>query len=256
MYRNRVITVISISLILMLVGYQYKAQVNRVTRYVKSFVINIQEENNTPTGTKIDTFAFSDNDIYGIDVSHYQKKIDWTKVSTNSNPEIEFVYIKCSEGVTLKDDRFKYNYKNAKQNGLRVGVYHFFSPSTTGKNQFIEFSRVYPGSQNDLPILVDCERMGDSRNAYLKELHLFLELCEKHYGSRPLIYSTQRFYNTHLKGRVNNYELMIARYNNKKHEPNLLDGREWDIWQFSQTGQVDGIPKPVDLDVAKHRFWE
>ena len=49
---------------------------------------------------------------------------------------------------------------------------------------------------------------------------------------------------------------MIARYNNKKHEPNLLDGREWDIWQFSETGQVDGIPEPVDLDVAKHRFWE
>lgn len=256
MSRNKVIVVISISLILMLVGYQYKTQVKRVARYVKSLVINVQEVNNTQTRNKFDSFTFSDNDIYGIDVSHYQKKIDWTKVATNSNPEIEFVYIKCSEGVTVKDDRFQYNYKNANKNGLRVGVYHFFSPSTTGMNQFKEFSRVYPGSQNDLPILVDCERMGDSLKAYLKELHIFLELCENHYGSRPLIYSTQRFYNTHLKGMVTNYELMISRYNNKKQEPNLLDGRGWDIWQFSEKGQVDGIPELVDLDVAKHRFWE
>ena len=117
---------------------------------------------------KISKFEFKDNSIFGIDVSHYQKKIDWEKVSKNTNPKIQFVYIKASEGVTWKDKRFKYNYKNAKSNNLRVGVYHFFSPSTLGKNQFKEFKTIYPKDENDLPVMIDCEKMGDSKSNYLK----------------------------------------------------------------------------------------
>ena len=204
---------------------------------------------------KISKFEFKDNSIFGIDVSHYQKKIDWEKVSKNTNPKIQFVYIKASEGVTWKDKRFKYNYKNAKSNNLRVGVYHFFSPSTLGKNQFKEFKTIYPKDENDLPVMIDCEKMSDSKSNYFKELYIMLELCENYYGSKPVIYSTQRFYNTNLIYKLKDYKLMIGRYNNKKNEPNLLDNRKWDIWQFTEKGKINGISQYVDIDVAKEQFW-
>ena len=203
----------------------------------------------------ISNFNFNDHSIYGIDVSHYQKKIDWKKVSKNDNPLVQFVYIKSSEGVTWKDKRFQYNYKNAKANNLRVGVYHFFSPLTLAKDQFREFKETYPKNSNDLPVMVDCERIGKSKSKYLKELYIFLDLCEEYYGSKPLIYSTQRFYNTYLKSKLSSYKLMIGRYNNKKHEPNLLDKRKWDIWQFTEKGKIDGISEYVDIDIAREKFW-
>ena len=207
------------------------------------------------TGQETTKFTFDDSAIYGIDVSHYQKKIDWAKVAKNTNPPIQFVYIKSLEGVTEKDEKFEYNYRNAKANNLRVGAYHFFSPYTLGKEQFVALKKIYPKDEKDLPLMVDCEKMGDSSSKYFKELYIFLELCEKYYGSKPVIYSTQRFYNTHLKGELKGYQLMIGRYNNKKYEPDLLDGREWNIWQFSDTGRIDGISENVDLDVAKEKFW-
>tara|TARA_B100001758_G_C18158096_1_gene477660 strand:+ start:59 stop:766 length:708 start_codon:yes stop_codon:yes gene_type:complete len=198
---------------------------------------------------------FNDDIIYGIDVSHHQEKIDWKKVSNHNNPKIEFVYIKATEGVTWKDKRFKYNYRNAKENGLRVGVYHFFSPITNGKKQFKEFKKTYPKNDKDLPVLVDCERMGKSLKKYLKQLNIFLDLCENYYGQKPLIYSTQRFYNTYLKEHLKEYRLMIGRYNNRKYEPNLLDGKNWDIWQFTEKGNINGISEYVDINIAKEKFW-
>tara|TARA_B110000444_G_scaffold4958_1_gene4645 strand:- start:378 stop:635 length:258 start_codon:yes stop_codon:yes gene_type:complete len=82
-----------------------------------------------------------------------------------------------------------------------------------------------------------------------------LELCENYYGSKPVIYSTQRFYNTNLIYKLKDYKLMIGRYNNKKNEPNLLDNRKWDIWQFTEKGNINGISQYVDIDVAKEQFW-
>ena len=200
-------------------------------------------------------YNFFQNGVYGIDVSHHQKQIDWKKVSQHENPKIEFVYMKASEGVTHKDSRFKYNYKNAKSNGLRVGVYHFFSPTTLAKDQFREFKKTYPKDGSDLPVLVDCEQMGESTDKYFRELYIFLDLCEKYYKKKPIIYSTQRFYNTYLKYKVQDYQLMIGRYNNKKNQPELLDNQNWTIWQFTEKGKVSGITKEVDINIAKNQFW-
>ncbi len=59
----------------------------------------------------------------GIDVSHHQRNIDWNKVATYTN--IQFVYIKATEGTTFKDPKYVYNTNEARRNGLKVGSYHF-----------------------------------------------------------------------------------------------------------------------------------
>ena len=49
----------------------------------------------------------------GIDVSHYQRSINW-KVTKESLPNCKFVYVKCTEGATYQDPKYKQNAKDAR----------------------------------------------------------------------------------------------------------------------------------------------
>lgn len=63
----------------------------------------------------------------GIDVSDWQGYIDYAQVK---NSGIDIVYIKASQGSTIIDSYFEYNYNNAKANGLKVGFYHYLTATT------------------------------------------------------------------------------------------------------------------------------
>lgn len=58
----------------------------------------------------------------GIDVSEWQGKIDWNQVK---NAGIEMVYIRSSSGSAYRDPQFYANYTGAKENGIKVGFYHY-----------------------------------------------------------------------------------------------------------------------------------
>ena len=76
----------------------------------------------------------------GIDVSHHNGKINWKEVAKDSN--IKFVYIKATTGSTHTDDCYAYNIKNARENGLKVGSYHFFTSYSSAHKQFENFKSV------------------------------------------------------------------------------------------------------------------
>ena len=56
----------------------------------------------------------------GIDVSRFQDSINWKRVAKNSN--IEFVYVKATEGASISDPMYKYNITKAKDAGLRLAI--------------------------------------------------------------------------------------------------------------------------------------
>lgn len=58
-----------------------------------------------------------ETDIHGIDVSHHQGTIDWAKVKEQM-PNLEFVYVKASEGEDYVDPMFRANAKGASAQGL------------------------------------------------------------------------------------------------------------------------------------------
>ena len=63
-------------------------------------------------------------DLYhGIDVSNHQGRIDWNKVANDDN--VQFVYIKATEGATYVSPTFEQNIREAREAGLKVGFYHF-----------------------------------------------------------------------------------------------------------------------------------
>src|SRR3712207_2867977 len=94
----------------------------------------------------------------GIDVSHHQGKIEWKKVG--QDPKIKFVYIKATQGTTIKDRRYARNLFGARTHGLRCGSYHYLSSESGVREQFRYFKSVVKRSQQDLIPMVDVEKEG------------------------------------------------------------------------------------------------
>ncbi len=65
---------------------------------------------------------------FGVDVSHYQVKIDWTKMHTIYNLyPINFAFIRSHNGTSSIDETFEDNWEGAKENNILRGAYHFLS---------------------------------------------------------------------------------------------------------------------------------
>ena len=188
----------------------------------------------------------SANLIYdGIDVSSYQKDIDWSATAKDKN--IKFVYVKATEGATYRSRHYQYNIENARQYGIHVGAYHFFRPNVPVEKQFLNFTSVVKKEDQDLIPLIDVEVRGNNLTvrALVDSVLAFAYKLEDHYGCKPMIYTGHAFYNSYLSGKISGYPLFIARYS--KVEPRLMGGANWVLLQFSEKGVIAGIDHAVDL---------
>lgn len=188
----------------------------------------------------------------GIDVSHHQGKIDWEKVAQDSL--IQYVYIKATTGETGTDACYAYNNTNARKYGLKVGAYHYFSSHSSAHAQFEHFKVVAPKESQDLIPMVDVEGLLDkwTKKQVQDSLQVFLDLCKAYYGKAPMIYGTQRSFNTYCAPRFNKYHLMIGRYG--KNQPEIIGKGSYSIWQYSEAGHIEGISKPVDLSRYNSKY--
>jgi lysozyme len=182
-------------------------------------------------------------EVKGLDVSHHQGEIDWRKVKEEK--EYDFVYIKATEGKDFVDDRFRYNWNEAKRQGLMVGAYHFFSMRSAGESQALHFIRTVPKEENSLPPVIDVEiHLGHNRERVKKELLDMATRLQQHYGKQPILYVTYDTYNTYIKDDFKEYRIWIRDI----FKPPSLNERSWSLWQYTNRGRVDGIPTFVDIN--------
>ncbi len=185
--------------------------------------------------------------VHGIDVSHYQERIDWPAVAAE---DISFAFIKATEGVTVADSLFVSNWQLLEQTPIVRGAYHFFHPEIDIHDQAHHFfSRVdlLPG---DLPPVLDVELDGGlSKVELIVAIKTWLFLAEAHYGVKPILYSGQTFYNRNLAGHFDAYPLWIARYSRRA--PTTADTQQWDFWQYGNQGSLLGIDGDVDFNVFR-----
>lgn len=187
----------------------------------------------------------------GIDVSHYQGRIDWEEVATNK--DIQFVYIKATEGSNLVDEFYLRNLYGAKRVGIPVGTYHFFSPSASALVQLENFRSAVDPRQQDLIPIVDVEKAGKGSIAQFQgRLKAFLDGVEKMFGVKPIIYTGVNFYAKYLEGKFRGYKFMVARY--AEEFPGLSEDVPIVLWQFTQTGRANGIKGHVDKSVFLDRY--
>lgn len=187
-------------------------------------------------------------DYDGIDVSRHQGEIDWPRVAQDTS--VKFVYIKATEGSTIIDPYYHRNANGARRAKIAAGAYHYLTSKSPVRSQFRNFYSVVDRRRQDLVPMIDVEEDGLggwSRQQVQDSLALMIQLIEEHYHCSPIIYSYAHFYNEILSPRFNSYLLFLARYN--AHEPVVSGAGVHRIWQHYDRGVVDGISKPVDLNV-------
>ncbi len=210
--------------------------------------------------------------IYGIDISKYQHVIgrrrygiDWSKLrivslGTISKKRVDgtvdfpvsFVYIKSTEGGTLRNPFYANDYVQARKRGLRVGSYHFFSHRSSAAEQARFFLKHSHFSKGDFPPVLDVEptkkqieQMGGV-SAMFARIQTWLNLVEAQTGCRPVLYVGQQFVNKYLSAAPyikNHYMIWIARYGEYKPDVKLI------YWQLCPDGRVSGIKGEVDINV-------
>lgn len=187
--------------------------------------------------------------IHGIDVSKYQQTISWESVKEMKvkNVQLGFVFIKATEGIVNTDPQFKRNWKKSKQAGMIRGAYHFFLATKDGRQQAENFISEVDLEVGDLPPVVDIEQTyGVSTTVLKKELKEWLDIVENYYGVKPIIYTGVDFYSRYLGKEFNSYPLWAAHYY-QYDTPRI--NRNWDFWQHSEEGRVNGILSKVDFNV-------
>ena len=187
--------------------------------------------------------------IHGIDVSRYQRIISWDAVKEMKvkNVQLGFVFIKATEGIVNTDPQFRRNWKKSKQAGMVRGAYHFFLATKDGREQAENFISAVDLEEGDLPPVVDIEQTyGVSLPVLKKELKEWLDVIENYYGVKPIIYTNVDFYSRCLGKGFNSYPLWAAHYF-QYDTPRI--NRQWDFWQHSEEGRVNGILSKVDFNV-------
>jgi lysozyme len=187
--------------------------------------------------------------IHGIDVSRYQRNIDWKAVKDMEDKKIKigFAFIKATEGLGRVDNGFRKNWFKAKEALVTRGAYHFFISSKSGKAQAENFIETVKLSKGDLPPVLDIETAnGASVDNIQQRVRDWLQMIEKHYKVKPIIYTNVDFYDNFLDGKFDDYPLWVAHYYVKE-KPGIK--RNWIIWQHNEKGQVNGIDAFVDFNV-------
>lgn len=179
------------------------------------------------------------------------------KIDGEVDYPISFIYIKSTEGVSVLNNYYLGDYKQARSHGFRVGTYHFFSTKSSAASQvmfFLKNSRYDAG--HDLPPVLDLEPSAAQINAMggpaalLASARQWLELVERYRGVRPILYVSQTFVNRYFVDKYKdgihlkkNYNVWIARYGEYKPDVRLS------FWQLSPDGRVRGITGHVDINI-------
>ena len=191
--------------------------------------------------------------VHGIDAARFQKSVNWKQARSNG---VNFAFIKATEGGDLLDPAFKNHWRGAGQAGVARGAYHFYYFCTTPEVQARWFIKNVPRAKGMLPPVLDmewnpfsptCAHRRPEASVVQDEMRRWLRIVEAHYGQRPIIYTTPRFYKENKLAQFKGYEYWLR--TTAKTPREAYPGQSWRFWQYSMTGLIDGIAGEVDLNL-------
>lgn len=247
---------------------RYAGRTSGEEEYFPFYSFTLQALDNVPANS-YDNSAFQLKDGWmeytgdaqatvGIDISYHQGEIDWKKVAADG---IDFAMIRGAgryygSGKVFEDTQFRRNLQGAMDAGLDVGVY-FFSQATTVQEareeaQFL-LQLLEKFSAFDGPVVFDWENIdydtartdGVDSNTITAAANAFCQEVEQA-GYQPMIYFNRYIAYLHYNLEdVAQYPFWIAEYGSS---PNFR--YDFQIWQYTDSGTVDGIQGPVDMNIG------
>ncbi|MCC6093885.1 MAG: glycoside hydrolase family 25 protein [Eubacterium sp.] len=207
------------------------------------------------------SMTYTDTNHYtsrlGIDVSEHNGEVDWEAVRSAG---YTFAFIRIGyrgygdDGTLVEDSMFEENYKAARKAGLEVGVY-FYSQAVNESEAEEEAKFVtdtLQGRMLDLPVAMDMETVeeGTARTdgvtgaQFTQNIRTFCTYISKE-GYEPMLY-TNLHWETFTLDMTQLYNLPVW-FSNYSATPDST--YKFEIWQYSNTGTVDGVSGSVDLDI-------
>lgn len=196
-------------------------------------------------------------EIHGIDISHYQGKIDWEQLK-NAMIEgcpVRFVIIKSTEGASRLDDHFRENFHQVRDYGFIRGVYHFWSNKSSAREQAYYFLDKVHLTEGDLPPVLDIEHKPADKSVddFQRDVLTWLHIVEDKYHAKPIIYTYYKFKEKYLSAPVfDDYPYWIAHYYVDKVQ---YQGK-WKFWQHTDAGKLPGIKGYVDFNIYNGSFYD
>lgn len=198
--------------------------------------------------------------VHGIDLSKFQTSVDWRSARASG---VNFAYIKATEGGDQVDPMFQSHWRGAAEAGVARGAYHFFYHCRPAIEQARYFIANVPRAKGALPPVLDMEWTPTSPTCRIRrdgatlraEAEIFLNALERHYGTRPVLYTTIDFFEATEMWKLPRTEFWLRA--TAAHPHDLYQGQHWSFWQYSGTGRVGGIQGGVDLNAfaGSHRDW-
>ena len=188
--------------------------------------------------------------MFGIDVSAYQKKINWELAKS----QIEFSILRLgwigNKNNHTLDDEFERNYSECKRLGIPVGVYVYcYSDNIDAVKSGAEWTvEKLKNKILDLPVYIDMEEAAISskgKDLLTQMCFEFIDIVQKR-DFLGGVYANRNWFDNFLnKDEIKRrYTTWIATYTSGD---SLYKG-EYDMWQNSSSGRINGIEGNVDTN--------
>ncbi len=185
--------------------------------------------------------------IMGINVSSKQGKISWDAVSLQN---IDFAFIRATEGESLEDNNFTDNFEGALSSGIEAAPLHDFIFTASGKDQAEAFINVV-GDKNDrqLPPVVQIRLYGKfvalkpHKDEVVKELRDFIDIVYKKYGLQPIIMADEEIYEEYIDGSFPDSPICIRSIYSKP-----SDNENFMFWLFNPKTKINGCETNEYMD--------
>ena len=201
-----------------------------------------------------------DNVTFGIDVSKYQSGLDWDKIKKSG---VSFVIIRIgyrgygAAGNLVKDPMFEEHFTNARNAGLKVGVYFFTQAvnEAEAQEEADGCNWALNGRMLDYPIFYDTEAStapgGTGRADGLgveDRTKCAIAFCErvKELGYKPGVYASTTWYRKRV-----DYNTLRSRYTIwNAHYGVSSSPIGCDLWQGTEKARINGYSGELDANIS------
>lgn len=221
-------------------SYKYRKGILTAKKYLTEKAIYRNQIVSDPLIDKIP--KNEEEHIFGLDLSHHQQHINWDKVLENPP---HFIIFKTTEGSSHTDTKYEKHIKEAKNKGILVGGYHFFSYRSSGKKQAHHFLKHLKLQKGDIIPVLDVEFSKKMHSdAWIKEnIAAFISTIEQEIGIKPIVYCEVAYYNRFLRAKYGNeIHLWLSDFSSK---PN----KNFVFWQKTDKYKQTGIQGTVDYNL-------
>ncbi|WP_196894258.1 glycoside hydrolase family 25 protein [Aureivirga marina] len=195
----------------------------------------------SPKGISIDKKEFP---ITGIDISNHSGKVNFKDLKKEN---LDFVFLKATEGNSFKDKSFEKYYENAIENDFVVGFYHFYRFDKDPIEQATFFLKQVKSKKHQLPLVIDVEEWGNKivkpKSEIIDDIEVFINHIEKEMNLKVMIYTNESGFKAYVKNRFKENLVWICSFKKGK----KIEGK-WKFWQHSHKGKFKSVQGWVDIN--------